>query len=70
MYPNPTSEILNIKLIDDTMTLQNIFIYNNLGQLISSTKEMTIDTSNFSEGVYFVQIITDKGNSSKKLIID
>jgi len=40
------------------------------GQLILSLKEdfNSIDVSNFSQGVYFIKIKTDKGEVNKKII--
>lgn len=69
LFPNPASDILNIEL-QPGVVLENINLYNNIGQFMSSTKSLTIDTSNLSQGIYFVEIITGLGKATKKLIID
>lgn len=69
MYPNPTSHIFNIDISESTV-LQKIDIYNNLGQHVYSTKNSIIDISDFSLGTYFVEIKTDIGKVTKKLIVN
>jgi hypothetical protein len=68
LYPNPTSKQISVQL--NNSILKNITIYNNLGQVIKSTKELTINTSNLSKGIYFIEIETNKGKASKKLVIE
>ena len=69
IYPNPTKESLTIAL-KQGLELQNINLYNNLGQFISTSKTLTVDTSNLTSGAYFLEIETNKGKASKKLIIE
>ena len=69
IYPNPTNNQFTIQLSNNS-TLKNLNIYNNLGQLVLSSKEITIDTSKFNSGLYIVEVETSKGKSSKKLIIE
>ncbi len=57
-YPNPVQDILYFKNIDN---LERISIYNNLGQLISETKDDRVDMENFKVGTYFVKIQTTNG---------
>ena len=67
--PNPAKENVKIELKDGVL-LQNINIYNNLGQFIIKSKKLKVNTSNLKSGLYFLEIITNKGISSKKLIIE
>lgn len=59
MYPNPTSEMLNVELgiLNENSTL---FIYNALGALVLkeniNSKHTTINTSNFAKGLYLVEL--------------
>ncbi len=69
LYPNPTKIQFTIQL-ENTSELQNVNIYNNLGQLVLASKEATIDTSKLASGLYVVEIQTNKGKGSKKLIIE
>jgi hypothetical protein len=69
LYPNPTSNILNIEL-NNTSELKKVTIYNNLGQLITEENKPKIDVSNYSKGIYFAEIITTKGKVTKKFIVE
>ena len=67
LFPNPVQDQLNIFMSND-LVVRKICIYNNLGQLIKQSKASTIDTSDL-QGIYYAQIITDKGNTTKKIIV-
>ncbi|WP_282042154.1 T9SS type A sorting domain-containing protein [Winogradskyella flava] len=69
LYPNPTNNQVKIQLGNST-ELQNATIYNNLGQLILTSKEKVIDVSKIASGLYIVEIETNKSKGSKKLIIE
>jgi hypothetical protein len=64
LYPNPSKESLTIYL-PNTISLPNSIIINNtLGQIISrkevSTEtDLTIDTSNLSNGIYFITFVIE-----------
>lgn len=60
VYPNPTSDILNIK---SSKEIDNVEVYNLLGQNVSSFKgesisNNTIDLSDLSKGLYLVKIFS------------
>ncbi|HEX9826079.1 MAG TPA: T9SS type A sorting domain-containing protein [Flavobacteriaceae bacterium] len=65
VYPNPVANTLYIKNILD---LKSINIYNNLGQLVLQSKEATIDVSQLSKGMYVLQIHTNQGTETKRII--
>ena len=65
-YPNPVSNTLNI---DTNLTINNIVIYNELGQFVFETKLKTIDTSGLSSGLYFVKVKTEEGTSYRTVKI-
>ena len=69
IYPNPAKEKVTIDL-KAGLELQEILIYNNLGQQIMMSKKLVVDTSSLNSGLYYLQIKTDKGNGTKKLIIE
>ena len=69
LYPNPTKDQFTIQL-KEGIEIQKISIFNQLGQFISSTTSKSMDVKNLSQGMYFLEITTDKGRSIKKLIID
>ena len=70
IFPNPTSNILRLKLEEEINT---VIIFNSLGQIVKSispkgVKELSINVSSFKSGVYFVKVETEKGILSKKFI--
>ena len=71
VYPNPSDNILNISK-NDNILINNIAIYNVLGQLVISIPNAesveNIDVSKLSEGQYFIVIKTEKGISNTKFI--
>ncbi|GAB4153709.1 MAG: hypothetical protein Tsb0033_00610 [Winogradskyella sp.] len=69
LYPNPAKNLFTVQL-ENPSDLQNVNIYNKLGQFVLTSKETTIDTSTLAAGLYVVDIETTKGKGSKKLIIE
>ncbi|MBC3845777.1 T9SS type A sorting domain-containing protein [Winogradskyella echinorum] len=69
LFPNPTKNQFTIQL-DNSNELKIVSIYNNLGQLVLTTKESTIDSSKLSAGIYVLEIETNNGKGTKKLIIE
>lgn len=69
LYPNPTSELVNITL-NENLELQKVNIYNTLGQLIKTEKSNTISINALSKGVYYFEIITDKGKATKTVLVN
>jgi hypothetical protein len=67
LYPNPVSEILQIQT-SETIVLQKITVYSLLGEELVITSEAWIDFSNFSAGIYFVEIATESENSTRKIV--
>ena len=70
VYPNPTKGILNISVPNDFGLPNNYTITNYLGQtvqqkVVSSENDLSINTSAFSKGVYFITV--EKGNEKKTL---
>lgn len=68
IYPNPTSDKLKISL-ENNLVLEQITIYNNLSQVVKTSSENIIDVSHLAEGIYFVQVTTDKGKATKKVVV-
>ncbi|WP_026450266.1 T9SS type A sorting domain-containing protein [Aequorivita capsosiphonis] len=68
IYPNPASKFLNIET-NSELTIDKLSIINIAGQKIKvDNSSSTIDISNLSPGLYFLQIETDKGTMTKKFI--
>ncbi|KAA5532087.1 T9SS type A sorting domain-containing protein [Paenimyroides baculatum] len=68
IYPNPTTDILNIEL-KENLTLEKVLIYNTSGQLVKETSNKTINVSGFAKGIYNVQVLTNQGKATKKVIV-
>lgn len=67
LFPNPTSDVLNIK-IPSELKFNSARIYDVFGKLIKESKKNSIDFSSFSKGIYILKMKTDKGEFSKKII--
>ena len=69
LYPNPTKNILNIALKNNTNIIDNIWELDVLGKTIifkkANNAKATINLSEFSKGVYFVKIVV---NGTEKVI--
>ena len=59
VYPTPTTNILNVS---SKTKIEQISIYNQLGQSIIETQKTPIDVSNLSKGVYLVKVKDINGN--------
>lgn len=72
IYPNPATDVFFIETEETTdITVE---VANALGQIVevaqfSNTNKAEINSAGFAKGVYIVNIITDKGTSSKKITI-
>ena len=66
IYPNPTSGLLNIT--SEEHNIRMISIFDLSGVRMFETKNTTFDISHFSAGVYVVQIVTEKGIVTKKIV--
>ena len=69
IYPNPTSGELHI-LVPEEITAGKIRIYDSTGRLIRSQRirnnALQIDVKGYSAGLYFIDIVDNKGTFSKK----
>ena len=67
VYPNPVSSIVQI-LLSDGIILKSAEVYNLLGKRILSSENPFLEVGEFSKGVYFLKIITNKGQAQRKFI--
>jgi PKD repeat protein len=74
VYPNPTSETLKIKSLGKKgVDVKEINMFNSLGQMMyfvnspDLNNELQIDVSNLPKGLYFLNIVSDKGVVTKKI---
>lgn len=67
LYPNPVSEFLQISIFGG-FAIKRIAVFSILGeQLITSTNKR-VSFSGLANGIYFVEITTNKGGVTKKVI--
>lgn len=69
LYPNPAKDQFTIEL-NNTSILEQVTIYNTLGQVVLNTQELVVNTSKLASGTYIVEVKTNQGLSTKKLIIE
>lgn len=69
IYPNPVSNLLTIQN-PNGLEIDSITFYNTLGRKVMESNDVaeSIDISNLTSGVYFIHIITESGNVTKKII--
>jgi len=66
LYPNPVKDVLNI---NTTSQLQRVRIFTIDGKLqLESQNSTNIDVSHFQAGLYLIEMTTDKGVVTKRLI--
>ena len=70
VYPNPTTG--QFKVQNSEFRIQSVEVYDVYGKLISNMEvndnDVTIDISNYNNGVYFTRIRTENGTVTKKVV--
>ena len=70
VYPNPASEVVNIKSAFD---ITSVKVFNHSGQVVAEemvhNKMYQFNTSQYTSGMYFFQIETSEGTISKRIIV-
>lgn len=68
IFPNPTSEFINILSTDST--IKHVTIFSVIGKKVMEApgNKKQVDISTLSEGLYVVKIETDKGTSFKRVL--
>ncbi len=70
VYPNPALKFFNIT-VSQNIKVKTISLFNVLGKRVLVTnKHNQISVEHLNQGMYFVVINTDKGQITKKIIID
>ena len=67
VFPNPVISVLNIET-SNTLSFKKATVYSTLGKLILETPENQINLETLSTGIYFVEVVTDKGSVTKKIV--
>jgi hypothetical protein len=71
IFPNPANKKLNISLIDNRpSSISIIDIQGKVIKSIMTNKPInTFDISNFDKGIYFIRLLNDKTNLTKRIMI-
>jgi PKD repeat protein len=77
LYPNPTSDVINVSFNGSKTQNLTVRVVNMNGQLVytdavgqyAGQYKNTIDLSASAKGVYFVQLITDEGTINRKVVL-
>ncbi|PVW13332.1 DUF7619 domain-containing protein [Marixanthomonas spongiae] len=67
LHPNPVSSTLQIQTSNSLMFQQST-IYSVLGKQLITTSEKQINMEALSSGIYFVNVKTNKGSLTKKIV--
>jgi PKD repeat protein len=78
VYPNPSNNVLNIRaqyLNSETTSIRiyNILgeqVYMNVPEVINGELNKTIQVDNFVNGIYFIEVTSGNGASTKKIVIN
>ena len=65
VYPNPALDVLNISV---DSPIKSVKVLNLLGEVVLETNESQIDVSFLEAGVFFVEVETTSGTSTRKFI--
>jgi PKD repeat protein len=75
IQPNPNNGLFNLTSKDFNGKVNEVSIYSLIGKeiyrnnFVNSNNKLDVDISNFSNGVYFMQVKTSKGNITKKIVL-
>lgn len=67
LYPNPTSDILNVEISEKVTAIE---VYDMVGQLVKSGKDgsKSLNLTSLQKGVYVVKVVTESYTHTEKLI--
>lgn len=77
VYPNPTSDVLNVSIVSPDAELNVISIYNHAGELIrefdlnvtNGAWNFEIDVEKYAKGLYSIQYRNTKSTIIKKFVV-
>jgi hypothetical protein len=69
LYPNPTHESVTLTGLAAESTITIVDVMGRTVETIRTSQEtLTINTSNYAQGLYFVEVSSVKGSSAQRLI--
>jgi hypothetical protein len=76
IFPVPASSFITIETATSDLVIKHITIYNEQGQLISSSNntiqksKLNLSLSKFAAGIYFMELETNNGVLMKKFVVE
>ena len=73
IYPNPTStSVVQIDVKEDVLKTLELYSYQgrNIENITFDKNKNTLQLNNVAKGLYFLHVITNKGKTVKKLVIE
>jgi hypothetical protein len=71
IYPNPVKDMLTVN--PGKVKINSLEIYNEIGEIVfrdeTAAGKITVNTRNYSHGIYFLKLVTDAGAVNKKFSI-
>lgn len=68
VYPNPANDIIHVAM-NNGEPIQAVEIYNFNGTKVLETKNLNIQSTNISSGIYFIRVKTNQNTYTKKIKI-
>jgi Secretion system C-terminal sorting domain len=65
--PNPTSGVVNV---NSTSAVKAITVFDTTGKQVATSKTNTVDLSSQAKGVYLVNVQTENGATTKKVVVE
>jgi hypothetical protein len=75
IFPVPASGSLTVETNSKELTIEKIIIYDGRGSQVSNTKNhieqsrLSLSLSGFENGIYFMEVMTDKGVVMRKFLV-
>ncbi|HET6225085.1 MAG TPA: T9SS type A sorting domain-containing protein [Bacteroidia bacterium] len=74
IYPNPSNGIFNLDLKNIQGSIKQIFVYDAQGRKIQASRSIGQLNQSLelhqAAGIYYIQVITEKGNAVQKIILE
>jgi len=66
IFPNPTTGVLRI---ESDEVVEQIIVRNLLGETILESISSNVDISNYPNGIYFIEVVTENSKKVEKIIL-
>lgn len=78
VYPNPTNSTLNLNIANGESGFRQVKVLNMMGQCVYESQmpqsrqdvNLSIDVSGFAKGAYFIRLLGDKDQVTKRFVVN